>query len=113
MKQRNGVRSGMLQCNMDTQDRLSLPLDDILGDLKHARRSGDLGRLALLAFCDLRRWARTAHRTELAEHADRLFLSAPFSDKGGFLRELDALIAEAEETLSAMNRPRTVVRAPG
>ena len=37
-----------------------LVLEDLLGDLWHARRSGDLGRLALLSYYEVRRWARMA-----------------------------------------------------
>jgi hypothetical protein len=49
--------------------QLQLGLEDLLGDLRYARRRGDLGRLALLLYCDVRRWARLAGEEELAEHS--------------------------------------------
>ena len=32
-------------------------LEDIMGDLRFARRWGDMGRLALLDYCEVQRWA--------------------------------------------------------
>ena len=43
-------------------EELRLALEDVLADLWHARRNDDLGRLALLSYCDMRRWARVARR---------------------------------------------------
>ena len=98
----------MLHCNMDdSTESLRLILDDIVGSLTYSRRSGDLGRLALVTYCDLRRWARTAHRQALADRTDALFLNAPFADQNGFLREVDALISEAQETLRVMTAEAT------
>ena len=48
------------ECDMGTLSlNLQLGLDDLLGDLRQ-RRSGDLGRLALISYCEVRRWARLA-----------------------------------------------------
>jgi hypothetical protein len=95
----------MLHCNMTTTtNSLQLALEDIVGDLTHARRTGDLGRVALLAYCGLRRWARVTRRRQLAERADALIVNAPFADRAGFLKQVDALIGEAEQTLRAMTQ---------
>ncbi|MBK6853237.1 MAG: hypothetical protein IPG93_17000 [Burkholderiales bacterium] len=40
--------------------KLKLGLDDLLADLWYARRSGDLGRLALVTYYEVRRWAKLA-----------------------------------------------------
>ena len=51
----------MLHCNMNTSlVSLENGLEDILLDLRSALSGGDLGRLALLAYCEVRRWAREA-----------------------------------------------------
>ena len=51
----------MLHCNMTASTApIQLSLEDLLGDLQHARRSGDMSRLALLTYCEVRRWARAA-----------------------------------------------------
>lgn len=79
-------------------------LEDLLGDLKFARRSDDLGRLALLAYCEVRRWARVAGEPELAQHSMDLFNQHPHSNREAFITEVDALIAEltqAGERVSA------------
>ena len=99
----HGPFSGMLRCTMAASARsLRRGLEDLLGDLAHARRTGDLGRVALLTYCELRRWARLAERQSLADHAHALFLGAPYVDRATFLAHVDALIAEAEQTLGAL-----------
>jgi hypothetical protein len=52
-----------------SSQQIQLGLEDLLGDLLYARRSGDLGRLALLSYFEVRRWARMAGHQGLAEHA--------------------------------------------
>ena len=84
-------------CNMNTDERLKLSLEDVLGDLWHARRAGDIGRLALLSYCDVRRWARVAHHHGLAARSHGLVLSCPHSDREDFLFAVDRLIAEMEQ----------------
>lgn len=87
----------MLQCNMNVSS-LSLQngLEDILGDLRFARRKGDLGRLALLAYCEVRRWARQAEAQELAQHSSALVNNFPHASRDDFLAGVDELIAELE-----------------
>lgn len=109
----------MLHCNMThPSDRLRLGLDDLVGDLVHARRQGDLGRLATLCYCEVRRWARLAGETALADHSSRLFTQEPPGDRQAFLAEVDALIVEirsvhdrwhADESFAA---PRPVPATP-
>ena len=87
----------MKGCIMNTDQRLKLALEDVLADLWHARRAGDIGRLALLSYCDVRRWARTAHHEKLAAHSQELVLGSPHSDRQEFLSAVDRLIAEMEQ----------------
>jgi len=87
----------MLHCNMNTAvTRALLSLEDVLGDLQHARRGSDLGRLALLAYCEVRRWARLAGEVELAEHSLALVTDNPHSTRAEFLHRVDDLIEELE-----------------
>ena len=81
---------------MNRDQRLRLALEDVLADLWHARRSEDVGRLALLSYCDVRRWARVAHDELLARHSEQLVLDGPFANREEFLRAVDRLIAETE-----------------
>ena len=69
-------------------------LEDLLGDLAYARRSDDLGRLALLAYCEVRRWARVAGEPALAQRSMDLFNQRPHSNRETFIAEVDALIAD-------------------
>ncbi len=86
----------MLQCNMSATSTLQLGLDDLIGDLQHARRTEDLGRLALLAYCEVRRWARDAGEHGLAEQSSALFISSPHANRGAFIAHIDRLIVELE-----------------
>lgn len=88
----------MLQCNMDaaTDSSLRLDLEDILGSLRYARRTNDLGRLALLTFCEVRRWARMAHQDGLAARATGLFTERPPGSREEFLALVDGVIDELE-----------------
>jgi hypothetical protein len=81
---------------MDSTMNTRLGLDDVLGDLQHARRSGNVGRLALLAYCEVRRWARQAGEQELAEHSADLVMQSPHSSRDEFLTRVDQLIDELE-----------------
>jgi len=91
----------MLHCNMIAHPHpLQLGLEDLLGDLHHARRSLDLGRLAWLAYCEVRRWARTAGEQALAEHSSALVTQAPHASREKFLAEVDELIVELEQAHS-------------
>lgn len=83
-------------------------LDDLLADLHHARRRGDLGRLAFLAYCDVRRWAREAGRPALAEQASRFVTEAPHQSREDFLSQTDQLI----RALEALQPPVAPAVAP-
>ena len=82
-----------------------LGLEDLLGDLWHARRSGDLGRLALLSYYEVRRWARMAGEVGLAEHSSELVTECPHPDRKSFLVQVDKLIAELEQLLNGEGGP--------
>jgi hypothetical protein len=87
----------MLQCNMNTSTApLQLGLEDLLGDLQHARRTGDMGRLALLAYCEVRRWARQAGEPELADRSTELITRHPHASRDQFMEQIDGLIRDLE-----------------
>ena len=93
----------MLHCNMNARPPAwQLGLEDLLGDLHHARRSQDLGRLAWLAYCEVRRWARMAGEEALAEHSSALVTHVPHASREAFLAEVDALIFELEQARTRM-----------
>lgn len=81
-----------------SSQQLQRGLDDLLGDLLHARQNGDLGRLALLAYCEVRRWARIVGAQGLAEHSSALITSAPAANREAFLAQIDHLIVELQAT---------------
>lgn len=76
--------------------RLRASLEDLLGDLWHARRSGDLGRLALLLYCEVRRWARQAGEQALAQEASALIVDGPSASREEYLALVDRMISELE-----------------
>ncbi|MEO8120115.1 MAG: hypothetical protein ABI606_12450 [Rhodoferax sp.] len=76
---------------------LQLGLEDLLGDLQFARRNGDLGRLALLAYCEVRRWARMAGEQELAKHSLEIVNSIPHASREQFMAQVDELIVDLEQ----------------
>ncbi|MDE2368137.1 MAG: hypothetical protein KGN16_04130 [Burkholderiales bacterium] len=88
---------------MGTATTLQLGLDDLLADLRYARRGRDLGRLALLAYCEVRRWARDAGESELAAHSSAMVLGAPEVDRDAFLHHIDGLICELEQVQPKFN----------
>ena len=59
----------MLHCNMTTSLSLQQGLEGLLADMRRERRAADLGRLAFLAYCEVRRWAREAGDGEIAAQA--------------------------------------------
>jgi hypothetical protein len=88
----------------------SWDLEDLLADLLHARKSGDLGRLVFVAYCDVRRWARDSGRHVLAEQAARLITESPHQSREAFLVQIDTLIHELEavqRTARAHDQNRT------
>jgi hypothetical protein len=70
-----------------------------------ARRSGDLGRLALLAYCEVRHWARVAGEQALADQSSGLIHNGPHANRDEFIARIDALIEELENA-----RQRVVLR---
>lgn len=89
---------------------LILSLEDLLGELRHARRQGDLGRLALIAYCEVRRWARDAGQPELAERSAAMITEGPMASREDFLGRVDHLIFEMERL--RQNWPAGVTRPP-
>lgn len=83
----------MLHCNMEPVMTSQRGLEDLLADLQHARRCGDLGRLAFVSYCDVRRWARDAGQQTLAEQATRLITDSPHQTRDDFLNQIDELIS--------------------
>ena len=71
-------------------------IDDLLAGLYDARKRGDLGRLAFLAYCDVRRWAREAGRHGLADLAAGLVTQSPHLSREAFLDQIDLLIQQLE-----------------
>jgi hypothetical protein len=92
----------MLHCTMNPAlpPPLLLDLEDVLGSLVCARREDDLGRLALLTYWEVRRWARTAHRDALAARAADLVLNHPHPSRGAFLEIVDTVIDELNRILA-------------
>jgi hypothetical protein len=90
----------MLHCTMSISTTLQLSLDDLLADLRHARRRGDLGRLALIAYCDVRRWARQAGEIGLAAQSAAMFTDEPHASRAAFLEHIDNLVLELEQVRS-------------
>ena len=96
----------MLHCNMThLSDGLRLGLEDLLADLWHARRENDLGRLALLSYSDVRRWARAAGMLLLADRARAVVLECPHESRAKFLAHVDNIITEMEQVLAGDEEP--------
>lgn len=87
-------------------ESLQLGLEDLLGEMYHARRSDDLGRMALLAYYEVRRWARVAGEQVLADQSSALIHDSPHADRDEFIARIDALIDELENA-----RERLIGRA--
>lgn len=81
---------------MNLSPSLQLDLEDLLADLRHARRNDDLGRLALLCYCEVRRWARKAGQAELAASSSALVTGSPHGSRQAFLEDMDGLIRRLE-----------------
>lgn len=86
----------MLQRNMRDLLSLQTGFHDLLADLRHARRSEDMGRLALVAYCEVRRWARMAGETEVAECSAAMITVSPHASRSDFLEAIDGLILQLE-----------------
>ena len=96
----------MLHCNMTMTLNSQLALDDLLADLQHARRTGDLGRLALIAYCDLRRWARQVGETSLSAQAGSLLTDVPHPTREAFLARVDDLIQQTIRIQASLSTPQ-------
>lgn len=83
------------------QRSLQVGLDDLLSELQDARHYGELGRLALLAYCDVRSWARQAGEIGVAHHSTAIFTDHKHASKEVFLQQVDELIVELQ-----LARPR-------
>jgi len=59
-----------------------------------------LGRLALLAYCEVRRWARLAGENGLAKHSSELITHGPHASREAFIAQVDELIVELEQLRS-------------
>lgn len=86
----------MLHCTMVAPIDIQLALEDLLAELHFARRNDQLGRLALLAYCDTKAWARRAGKPDLADTALKMFSETPSVSKEAFLQGIDDLIAMLE-----------------
>jgi len=82
---------------------LELDLEDVLGGLQYARRAGDLGRLALLTYWEVRRWARIAHEDALALHASEVITQHPHANRTDFLALVDNVIEELEQVRARLH----------
>lgn len=91
------LNTGSLAAATNRDHLLEVGLEDLLGDLRYARRVGDLGRLALLSYCEVRRWARMAGQERLAEHSAELITHCPHASREEFLAQVDDLIVELEK----------------
>jgi hypothetical protein len=86
----------MLQCSMATNADLQSTLEDLLAQLWHARRTGDLGRLAHLSFSEVQRWGRGARDDLLVRHAQEFLARCPYGSRDDLTWAIDALIADVE-----------------
>lgn len=55
-----------------------------------------MGRLALVLYCEVRRWARQAGEQSLAQQAAALMIDGPLASREDFLVQVDRLIGELE-----------------
>ena len=78
-------------------EALLFSLEDLMADLIHARRQGDVGRMALLCYCDVRHWARQAGQAELAQASSQLFTQPIPHDRQSFLNEVDEILDELKQ----------------
>jgi len=85
-----------MHCTTSTAISLQLHLEDLLADLQHARRSGDLGRMALLSHREARRWARKAGQAELAELSAAMITGSPHGRREAFLEDMAGLARQLE-----------------
>ena len=75
---------------------IQLGLEDLLAGLHFARKNEQLGRLALLAYCDVKGWARRAGKADVANKALQMFSQNPCPSKDAFLAGIDSIISTLE-----------------
>ena len=95
----------MLHCSMTNSvltECLRLGLEDLVAELVHARRQGELARLALLCCCDVPHWARQVGEEQLAQASSRLFAQPTAHDRPGFLNDVDEVLAKLEHLCRAI-----------
>ena len=90
----------MLRRTMNASLSIRLGLEDLLADLRHARRHAELGRLALLSYCEVRGWARQAGEIGIASQSTKMFTENPYVNKEDFLVKVDSLIHALERLQS-------------
>ncbi|OYU41561.1 MAG: hypothetical protein CFE44_29075 [Burkholderiales bacterium PBB4] len=88
--------------------KIQLALEDLLADLHHARRHDQLGRLALLAYCEVKGWARLANMPDLADKSLRLFSENPCLTIVEFLKKIDDMIATLELHEQSLQRSNAI-----
>jgi hypothetical protein len=81
---------------MNTDLELRLALEDVLAQLWHARRNGELGRLAHLGFSEVQRWARSAREATLVAQARELLGACPYRSREDLVFAIDRLIDDVE-----------------
>jgi hypothetical protein len=81
---------------MTISSSLQLGLQDLIAEFNYARRHGNLGRLALLAYCDARSWGRQAGAYSVVEFSTAMFIDKPQENRDEFLEKIDLLILELE-----------------
>jgi hypothetical protein len=73
-----------------------LALEDLLADLNFALEHDQIGRLALLAYCEAKGWGRWSGKHDVADRALEMFSHCPYNTKQEFLEDINNLIATLE-----------------
>lgn len=102
----------MLHRNMIKAETFQRGLQALLAELQLARDQNNLGKLALLCYCELRRWARETGEAELAERCAGLITGTPHASRQAFLAEIDGLIAELASLEARMALPAPAPALP-
>jgi len=78
---------------MTHSNDIQLELEDLLANMRFARKHNELGRLALLAYCEVKGWARRAGKPDVADKALQMFSQCPHLTKQEFIEDINSLIA--------------------
>lgn len=81
---------------MGTPLTIKQALEPVLADLRYARKHEQVGKLALLVYCDVKRWARHAGKGDVADLVMRMFSESSCKSKGDFLQDIDELLGSLE-----------------